>query len=82
MNCFVLMGLMQPLVLHVAAQAETLLFSDGSILLCSSILGVYQIDTPCHSSVKSSIFDATVEQILCQNRIEQIDTCWHVAKYA
>lgn len=76
------MGLMQPLVLHAAAQAETLLCSDGSILLCSSILSLYQIDTPCHSSVKISIFEVTAEQILYQNRVEQIDTCWRVAKCA
>lgn len=82
MSYFAMISLIQPIILHLAAQAGMLPLSDISILLCSSIWSLHQIDTLCHSSVKIFISDVTVEQIVCQNRVEWIGARWHISKCA
>lgn len=77
-----MISLIQPIILHLAARAGMLPFSDISILLCSSIWSLHQIDTLCHSSVKIFIFDVTVEQMACQNRVGWIGMRWHISKSA
>lgn len=77
-----MIGLVQPIILHLAAQAGMLPLSDISILLCSSIWSLPQIDTLCQSFVKIFISDATVEQIACQNRVGCIGARWHISKSA
>lgn len=56
----------------MAAKAETLLCSNDSILLCSSILSLYQIVTLCHSFVKIFVCDVTVRTNLVSEK-DRID---------
>lgn len=69
-------------ILHLAAEAETILCSDDSILLCSSILGLYQTETLSHSSVRIFIFHVTVSTNLLSEKgridwyaLARIQTC-------